>query len=228
MALKVRNYTVTVGRPCPVLLAQAQDEDCQYNFTFVEPPASQGGSGNPVDFTNLASNKAIMTIRDPQGNLIASRVGAVSGLPTAGTLSFVITQTDLLSQAVQQDVADVKWTDTNGYTEQLLIAEPFNVLQSVSQPTDVPTSPPPVPVYPMTVRAHFDGTTAEVAITWPLQPSDVWVGCATPQTDDISGLEVWPINASVTRSGCTLQATAPFIGDVLVFVLLKTQVLNGN
>lgn len=136
MALKTRNYSVIVGRASVKLLAQARGEDCQYIFTFTEPPE---GGGLPVDFTSMSTNK--LSLRDPNGLLIIATGGVVppATSPTAGKLQYLIPGSALVNQAVQQDKVDVQWTDTSNFTEQLLISTPFEVLDSVAQGSDAVT-----------------------------------------------------------------------------------------
>jgi hypothetical protein len=137
MAIKQRAYSVVVGTAQP--LALAQGEDCRFLLTFTEPP-SPTGSGQPVDFTGLAT--CVMTIRDHSGMLLVSRLGAVSGAPTAGTLQFQFGVADTQGKAVQVYDVDVRWTDASGFVEQLLVASPFSLLQSVASPSDTPNSAP--------------------------------------------------------------------------------------
>jgi hypothetical protein len=72
VAIKQRRYSVVVGQPQNVELAQG--EDCAFAFAFAEPVPPLG-SGQPIDFTGATGYQLVC--KDQQGILLFARLGGL-------------------------------------------------------------------------------------------------------------------------------------------------------
>lgn len=67
------------------------------------------------------------------------------------------------------------------------------------------------------IVAAFDGTTAQLDVTWPSFGARAFtVSASAPVTDAADAIGVQVVESSITPTGCTLQASSPFTGTVVV------------
>lgn len=137
MSIRVSSYSVTVG--VPQSLEVAQGEDREYRLTF-----SDGGT--VIDFTGATA--ILLTVKTKAGAALFSRsyTGFVGGLASSGAVRFQVLQADTASAGVGSYDCDVTWTDASGYKTQILVVSNFDIVEGVSSSSDTVTTPPAIPV----------------------------------------------------------------------------------
>lgn len=141
-------YTITVGTPQTLEVAQGEDRQIELTFTT--------DGSTPVDLTGATA--IVLAIRDRNtGAEILARSYTSNGGAT-GIVIFDLISWDTISRAPGAYDCDVFWTDSAGTRSQILVLSTFEILDS-TQDFDVSvTTPPAVPVvYGLTHRGSWSG-----------------------------------------------------------------------
>lgn len=134
MAIRVSSFTVDVGVPQQLEIAQGEDREFRLSF--------QAQSLNMTGATAV-----VFTVKELDGDEVFARsYTAFHGSASENTPRFTITQSDTASLDEGDYEVDVSWTDASGYKTQLLAASVFKVLKAIGASTDSVTTPASVPV----------------------------------------------------------------------------------
>lgn len=124
MAIRVSSFTIEVGQPQRLEIAQREDR--QFRLAFVEP-ANAPAAGEPVDFSDAV--EPMLYVRSNVDNsLLWIAEGQVLGDPLAGVLAFSLSGGDTIPQVA---ACAVRVKDASGFKQQVLVSSPFAVLQGL-------------------------------------------------------------------------------------------------
>lgn len=211
--LRVVTQIIVLDRPQPLTITQGEDR--KFRLVFLDPATADDAhpDGKPVNL--VAGGTFTQSLRDPDGGLIASILGALTTDGTDGSVDFTWGSADTIDEVPQVDYWDCKWKDPSGSITELAVSAPFEVLPAQWRSTDT-HNPAPI-VVPGDFTQPFSGTSSAL-ITVPILavPShtavefEVRVVAQRLADDAVFGMK---INATVANRGSSSSANLAFIYD---------------